>query len=337
MESIGQFIVVTAIETLHNYFIDTFTSISSSYYSLASMIVTLYVIVIGYMAATGKLKTSIQQLAAMVICIPITFLLFFNPIIFTDWIYQPLFSTMAGLMSLVLGSDTFTLSSIFQPIDDSFSKIFEAVDGVTNQMDTWDLGMKVKVFFVSGVLGLVYAILYTVFTVLIVTAIFAIHVLLVLGPIFGVFAAFKVTRSYFFSWLKAIITYALVPVFTAIVMGITLQFLKIAIQDITDINVVETGIFTQAIGSSLLIGVLSISLHLKASEFASALTGGQISGLSGFFGTVAGIGVGATQLGRLTGANKLIGSSISQARGKTIGMTMNAGKRAYSRLRGFVN
>lgn len=337
-DSIGGFILVTMLEKLNEFLTATFAAMSGAFYNTAVVLVTLYVVIMGYLALKGKVGESLIQVVMLVVTVPICFYVFFHLPAFKEWIMQPLISTMLGLMGIAMDTNNFSFGTIFQSVDETFSNIFSAVDDITNQMDTWDVGLKVKVFCVSALIGLVFGALYAVFTVLILTSIFSLYVMFVLAPIFGTLAAFKPTRNYFFSWLKVNLTYALVPVFTAIVMGITIYFINAAVDDITNINVVEDGIFTKAVGGALLVGLLSIFLHMKAPEYASAITGAQISGIGGFFGAVAGIAAaGAGVAGFLGGKDLMKGAG--KAKGKAYewaGKKMKSGiSNQWRKMRGF--
>lgn len=338
MESIGQFAIATMLETLNAFFIDTYTALAGSFHTTATLGVTLFLVFMGYRASAGKVGESLQEFITLCVSVPLAFGIFFHPGIFQEWIYQPIMSAMFGLMGLAMGNDTFTLSAMFKPVDGAFASIFEAVSKLTGQMDSWDLGLKLQVYTVSLILGVVFAVLYAYFTVLIIMSLFSIHVMIIFGPIFGFLAAFKQTRSYFFTWLKTIISYALVPVFTAVVMGITLKFLNLATTDILDINVIEDGVFTVAIGGALFVGVMSIALHRKASEYASALTGAQISGADGFFGGAAMVAGGGMAAASALGGNSLskkLGGLRDSGLSKMGEMGKTGMHNAYSKLRGF--
>lgn len=216
-QSIGGYLLQGMLETLRAYFIDTYSVIADSFYVTGTLIVTIYIVFMGYRMIKGQIGESLTEFLISLLIVPFCFAIFFNVSVFEKWIYQPILSTMMGLMSIGLGGENFTIKTLFIPIDESFSKIFAAVDSIMDQMGRWSLGQKIKVSLVSALLGGVYGILYLVFLVLIVGALFAVHVLVVLGPIFGALAAFKQTRSHFAQWLKTIINYALIPVFTAII------------------------------------------------------------------------------------------------------------------------
>ena len=336
--TLGGQLLAELLGQLRTYFLDTFAAIADSFQVTGALLLTLYIVFMGYRFAKGQVTETMQEFFAALIIVPICFGIFLNPGLFEEWVYQPILGTMFGLMALANGDSYFTINSIFSPVEAAFGDIFAAIDHITSQASKWDIALKIKVFFVTALLGLVFGALYALFTVLIIMAVFALHVLIVLAPIFGVFAAIKPTRSYFFAWFKAMITYALIPVFTAIVMAITLGFLKAAVGDIADIDVVEQGIFNISVAGALLIGVMSITLHLKAPEFASAITGGQVSGVGGFFGTVASVGFGAAQISRHTGLTSLVSNSARGA-GNQMGKLGQTGwegvVNGYSKMRGF--
>ena len=332
--SIGGDFIAGMIVTMNEYLLGTYVDLADNLYPLATLAVALYIVYMGYRFLNGRIGESLPEFLAALIIIPLVVTFFFNVGLFMDWIHAPVINTMLGLMELMLPADSalageINFLRIFQPIDKVFAELFAAVDQVTSQASKWSLGLRAKVFIVATLLALIYGILYIIFAVLLILSIFSIYVLLVIGPIYGLLAGFRQTRSYFFVWLKGIITYALIPVFTAAIMGITLKFLVDATSDIQAIDLVNEGLFTQPVGSAMFIGVLSIVLHFKSPEFASLVTGGQVSGVGGgFFGTMAGVGAaGAAATFRLTGTRKLTASA-----GKGIS---DLSKRAYSKLRGF--
>lgn len=337
--SIGGEILTEMLRTLHRYFIETYMVIADSFYVTASLIVTLYVVFMGYRMVKGQIGESLQEFLIALLVVPFCFSIFFHISVFEEWVYQPLLSTMLGLMGVGLGSDSFSFTMVFEPIDESFKEIFKAVDQVLDQMDAWSLGQKFKVGAVSIALSVVYGLLYLIFIVLIVGALFAVHVLIILGPIFGTLAAFKQTRSHFVQWLKTIINYALIPVFTAIIMGITLTFLNGAIADISAIDVAADGVFTKAVAGALLIGLLSIYLHLKAPELANAITGGQASGVGNFLGGMAAVAGGGIAAAGVLGGNRLMAAGRTYGAAGVKNLVENGAvgvtKNAYSRLRGF--
>lgn len=339
MESIGGNITTLMLETLHQYFIETYTVMVGSISTLTTVLVSLFIVFHGYRFATGKVQETFFGLASMSAILIVVVAIFFNVGVFEEWIYKPIMSTMFSLMGIAMGNDTFTLEAMFKPVDNSFASIFEAVGSLTSQMDSWDLGLKLQVYTICLILGLTFAVLYAYFTVLIIVSIFSFHVMVVFGPIFGFFGAFKQTRPYFIAWLKTLITYAIVPVFTAVVMGITLKFLNVAITDILRIDVVEDGVFTIAIGSALFVGVLSIALHRKAPEFASALMGTQVSGADGFMGAAAAVTGGglmaAGAMGGTAAMDKLGGGAKGAASYVAQNGIVGTGANAYSALRGF--
>lgn len=339
--SIGGQILTQMVVTLREYFINTYTTLADEFYITASLMVTLYIVFMGYRMIKGEIGDSLKEFLIAFIVIPLCFGIFFNISIFETIIYQPIISTMLGLMGIAMGADAFSFSLVFKPIDNSFAEIFAAVENVMNQMARFDIGQKILVSLVSIGLSLTFGLLYLIFVVLIAGALFAVHVLIVLGPIFGTLAAFKKTRGHFTQWLKTILNYALIPVFTAIIMGITLQFLNVAIQDIGNIDIDRDGIFTKAVGGAFIVGFLSIYIHLKAPELANAITGGQASGVGNFFGGMAAVAGGGVAAAGMLGGNKIVNASKTAAgagmknlvENGAIGMVQNG----YSRLRGFMN
>jgi len=300
--SIGGNIFYTAFAQLQAFLTKFYGILSGEWQTMATLLVTLFVSIIGYRLIMGKYGEATKQMLGIVIAVPVVYAIAFSSTLFTDWFISPIFDTMFSLISLFLDTGGSDIKTAFANLDDIFGKIFVAVDQASKGVSGWDMMQQAKLFVVQLVLGLTFGALYVIFFVLLIMGIFALHVFFVIGSIPIFLAAFPDTRHIFWAWLKAVLNYALIPVFTAIVMSITLFFLDSAITSVSEINISEDGVFTPEIGQAIFIGIMSITFHLKAPEFAAALTGGQASGMSGFFGTVGSIGGGAALISQKMGA-----------------------------------
>lgn len=343
--SIGGWMFSNILDALQDGFISLFNGLADNFGGLALIITTLYVVLIGFSAVQGKFGEASKSMMFTVFLVPICYGLAFDIDMFFSFIYNPIVDTMFSMMQLFFTSispsdvaGNGSITSIYVPVEDAFGRLFTTIDTLTTENTGWGFG-DIKISIAAVLLTLVYGGLYVLFSVLLIMAIFSLHIMIVIAPITVFFAAFKPTRGIFTAWLKAVLTYALVPIFTVIVMAYTLQFLNLAIQDLAAMDVDNDGVFNGAMASALFIGILSFSLHWKAPEFASAITGAQVSGVGAFFGAAAAVGaagIGASKaISSSSGGQKLsegirgAGSNILQ--NGLVGSAQNA----YSKMRGF--
>lgn len=340
MKSFGYTIFDSIFSVLSNFFTTFYTLQVQGFRNTAFLIVIFYVVIVGYNLIRGNFGEKSKTATLTIFLVPLFYGIAFNTSMYIEWVYNPIINTMFSLSSFYIssGEDSSGMVSVFDNLDKVFGKLMLAIDTMSNKpVEGWGMGSTVKVFFIALALGLVFGALYAVFVTLMIWGFFAIHIMLLVGifPLF--FAAFKETRHIFFAWLKAVIAYMLIPVFTAIIMSLTMFFVATAIDDIASIDP-NQGVFTASVGGALLVGVLSIFFHMKAPEFANALTGGQSSGISGLAGSVGAIGMGGAMLaqksgmtGGMSGAGKWAAGAAGNKLDKMTGGKVSS---AYRSLKG---
>lgn len=104
------------------------------------------------------------------------------------------------------------------------------------------------------------------------------------GPIFFAFLIFPVTRQYFSAWLNAALSYALMPVFVAVIalisVGISKEMLLVG-STLSEVSL--KSVFLASIGNLILVFLIR-----QVSSLASALSAGGINAaMPGSIGTVA--------------------------------------------------
>ena len=98
------------------------------------------------------------------------------------------------------------------------------------------------------------------------------------GPLFFAFLIFPATRQYFSSWLNAALSYALIPVFVAVIATISVGLSKTMLSDMT-----LKAVFLASMGNLTLLFLLK-----QVSSLASSLSAGGINAsMPGSIGTLA--------------------------------------------------
>lgn len=229
----------------------------------------------------------------------------FNYSLYKHWILDPIVGLSFNLQGFFLTGSGAAPTSFFSQVDEAFAELFFTVETIA---DNGSVLTAPLVLLVAVLLGLLYGMLYVVFSALMLFAIFSLYVFFVIGGIPLFLAIMPQTRFVFWAWLRAVANYALIPVFTAIVMAISMQFLDAVVNDLVRAEVRES-VFSLPVGMAFLVGAISIWLHLKAPEYSSALTGGQASGATGALMTGGAAAVAGTKIGinnMATGAQKAL-------------------------------
>lgn len=334
--SVGQNILDNLLINLKEFIEQYYGLFVNSFEHIFAILVTLYVMGIGYATMMGMLGERTKAAWISVFFVFFSYVVAFNPGFFFSWVVDPLLESSLGLASFILNPKSSSgIFGIYTEVDKVFSIIFHITDKYSNESG-FTFGMaSVKIFFVTFGLAFLFGVLYAVFTGLLLVGIFSFHMMMVLGGIIILLAGFPFTRHVFWAWLRACFNYALIPVFTAIVMAITLMILKDAAAQMNTLDV-SHGVFNKEIGSVFLIGVLSVWFHLKAPEFSAVLTGSTATG-SGFFGTLGALAQGGSAAAQAVpkGVVGVAGAPMQIAAG---GLNVaTAGMRAYSAMKGLFN
>ncbi|MFH1159244.1 MAG: type IV secretion system protein [Pseudomonadota bacterium] len=110
-------------------------------------------------------------------------------------------------------------------------------------------------------------------TMLIVLSKLAVAVLLAVGPIFILLLIFTDTRKLFEGWLRALLNYAIIPVFVYTLLAILLALAEAPLRYMEQHNGVYDQFFT-SVGPFLLICSISIMLLAQIMNMAASITGG---------------------------------------------------------------
>ena len=312
----------------HNDHIGMYDKLGSALQPIFAAILQLLALFIFTTLLLGKFADKFYNLIKFFVFIVIASLFLGQGDLFKEWIFEPLLDLLVGLMMILLGNadnilNTTTIGqAIFGGVEQEFDKIFKTI-GLMWRDVGWT---EFKALLAIVALSLTYGGLYFIFSVLIFIGFFGFFVMMGVFPIVLVMAIF--TRQILLAWFKTAFNYFLIPLFTAIIMSITLLFLDLAINSLdSTLFRQETNqeIFTTALGMALFVGVLSIGLHWKAPEFAAGLSGGIASGAGSVVGAGAAIAGGSWVIARgIAGGGA---NAVSGYRGGNLG---NKNSMAYN-------
>lgn len=303
------------IAVMHRFVIKLFDDIASQTRGIFIIGVLTYIFfTIAKWWQTRQIQ--IAHFAAMMAGMMFAYYTVYIPGTFETWIYNPVIKTTIRLTSYILQSSAGDIIGGGDPIQNTLvtmeSQIRKIMDignilmskgqdsGLLNIVE--GLQYTLKGFAVS----IVYMALMLVFGIMYMLGIIAMHFLLVFAPISILIGSIPSMRWLLVNWLKALFTYALVPVFAGVAMGATLFIL----QDVSNEAAAWAASSTDEPPQSLytriiIVGLFSFYFHLKASEFAAMIIGGTSSNFGSVFAATTSVG--------LAGGKLLLGRAASPA------------------------
>ncbi|MDR1912846.1 MAG: type IV secretion system protein [Helicobacteraceae bacterium] len=340
------------IRAVLDSFMDSqYQTLVDSFRPLAISILTIYILTGAIKIFTGHAEKPKEMMWTAFTASVIVGIVFSYDA-YKNWLLDPLIDTSMKLMGFILSSSSGLNSAglVFNNIDYHFAILFEALRDISKDASLWD---GAHIFIVTFLLALLYGALYIVFSFMIIFALFAMYIFFVIGGIPLFLAIMPSTRFVFWAWLRGIANYALIPVFAALVMGVTLNALSAIILDLANQKVALSGeydVWNYNVASAFFMGLLSIFFLFKCSEFAAALTGGQPSSASAFMGSMVSLGAMSTIPAARALAPKIAtagrygakyGGQALGAAGRGIAdgasRVADGASRAYSALKGIFN
>ena len=293
-------------QVMHRFVIKLFDDIASQTRGIFILGVLIYI----FFTVTKWWQTrqiQIANFAAMMAGMMFAYYMVYLPGTFETWIYNPVIKTTMRLTAYILQSSAGeiigggdALQNTLVTMEAQIRKIQNIGEllmskgqdsGLLNMVE--GLQYTLKGFAVS----IVYMALMLVFGIMYMLGIIAMHFLLVFAPISILIGSIPSMRWLLINWLKALFTYALVPVFAGVAMGATLFIL----QDVSaeaaawansSTDAPPQGLYTEI----LVVGLFSFYFHLKASEFAAMIIGGTSSNFGSVFAATTSMGIAGSKL-----------------------------------------
>lgn len=291
------------LNNLNIFITDKYQPLMDDFHPFAAALFTLFVIIFGLKIMKGELGEHTKKGIQALVISAIVFEVIFDFSIYKTYIVDTVVNLSLHLTSFFVSLGGHSASSLFSSVDDSFAKIFRRVEQI-NEAVSWfgDATTKVAIL----ILGALGGFLYILFSVLIMLGVFATYLFLTIGGITFFFFPFESTRFIATAWFRGLMNYALLPVFTGIVMGITLTFLDVATNEFIAVPAGEVSVFSSEFGGLIFIIIISSYFHFKVPDFTSALTGGSPT-------SVAGIGIGGAAFSAAgLAANRYATSQLSR-------------------------
>jgi type IV secretory pathway VirB6-like protein len=283
----------------------------------------MYFVYVGYCFAMGE-KDGKEPISILKTCILVTmvYAFAFEFGLYYEYVVRPIFDFLTDVLTFFLGHISDATSHISRP--EGQKQYFHNINNMTQLFTGLDLmfldfikscsGLipsgwtvilsPIVVFNLIGVLVLLFAYgaMYVCFIFMFIMSYFMMWMLLYIGGIILIFGCFKETRGVFFTWCKQLANYALISIFTAMVVAICYSGISRAVFAMSNYDTTLWA-FTMDFVSVLVWCFICLAITLKVPDLAAGLTSqmaGATSGIAGAISMAGGAGtsvVGAGMMG----------------------------------------
>lgn len=237
--------------------------------------IVIYIAMLGWSVMNGWIEMSVSYLTKHVVKIAIAVSLATKWSFFSLFVYNVLSNgpnELSHILSQCLANATSVSSS---GVNETLQQIFD--QGMQLGVATWNTGgMNSLSFYLYGLL-IWLATFFIVGIALLefVVAKFGLALLLVLAPIACLLLLWEGTKGIFESWLRQLLSFALVPLFVTASLMLLLTLLKSALATMQ--AAITQGDYTLVHIAPFLLGsIVGVGLLLKAASMASGIGGGLV-------------------------------------------------------------
>ncbi len=273
---------------VRGYTQNAYQAIVQAHQTEINLALVLYTGIFGYLVLTGEIDFTLRRAVRHLVMLGIVtalathwdiFALFFNNV-FTE---GP--SKLIGAMT----------GGSFEP-NAMLSEVFDKGILAANEINK-SAGLSTLGFLIVGYTvfyGTLIAIGYALF--LLVLSKLALAVLLGLAPLFFMLLLFQATRDFFSSYLRQVVNFALIPVFTSAIISLTLRIVNDAIVRLQNVLASHSGHGgPECVYVILCLAVLFMLLH-QVMGFSNGVSGGLQLHHGNVAGMAAGLAIGRSQI-----------------------------------------
>jgi type IV secretion system protein VirB6 len=181
-----------------------------------SMVLTIFVALIGYGLITGRLRIGLSSLVPQLVTLVVVVTFATSWLAFQSVFYNLVVLGPDQIASALMGTDGSATTIFADKLDVVMLSLMEASGGGA-------MGETTSIFSPPGLLWTGGTMLLLGTVGVLATCKIALAVLMALGPVFIVMALFKGTRGLFTGWLKAVVLVALAPLFAVLAGSLMLE------------------------------------------------------------------------------------------------------------------
>tara|TARA_R110002124_G_scaffold278874_1_gene451098 strand:+ start:5502 stop:6413 length:912 start_codon:yes stop_codon:yes gene_type:complete len=259
---------------------NTFNAIANPWISI---MMALYVVIMGYLAWLGRINISFADLMPRIFKLAAIYVLVTNIGLLTMLVYATFIDIPASIVGALYDSMGENTGSINANMTQIYDHGIEAAQNISKKAG-------------YNVILHIYALLITLLTVSVVMVAggyivlgkLAVAVLLALAPFFILLYLFNGTKALFEGWLRQILTFALIPVLVYALLLLIVGLLSQISEELM-LTTQNSGPRLKNIASFTVICGVSILLLTQVKSWAAGIGGGfQLSSLGMFKNSVSG-------------------------------------------------
>lgn len=255
--------ITELVDTVSVAYINTiFNNILAELETIILLITMLYIVIMGFGVMRGLVDTPLNYFLESVVKLAIIYGLVTSWPLFSFYIVDVITNTPDALAGVISGSPT-AGNTATQQIGGIYNRVVQSASYAMSQRGIFQPYILGIIILLPSTLMMIYALF------LILLSKIAIAVLVGVAPIFILMLMFKVTSKMFEAWLRQVINYTLVIVFSVSILGIT-----------NDITTTVVGVIPErgiVLGDTLpacIVFLLIFLLLMQVQNIASSLAGG---------------------------------------------------------------
>lgn len=197
-----------------------------------TLLLTVYIMFLGYQFVTHSQPLNLSVITKRLIIILCVYGMVMNWRLYHLFVYHIFTAEPENIAHLLIQSTSKSSSiiSVTQALDDIYNAVIHAAWGLFGQVSFSGSGIA---FLFYGMLVFIIGNLLCVFALLLfIYAKMMMAVSLALGPIFILFFLWESTKGLFSAWLNKLITIALIPIVTSIILMLMLSVINVTLPTI---------------------------------------------------------------------------------------------------------
>ncbi|MEM7282682.1 MAG: type IV secretion system protein [Pseudomonadota bacterium] len=294
-----------AIDT---FVFDAWTSFNNVGNDWVTALMVLFVIVQGYALLIGRLSPTLPELFPRILKFVFIYVLVTNVALLMRFVFALFTDVPEAMATSLLESATAETAGINGAVGEIYDR------GLQSAALLWNNGGLTNVgpIFLAGVVWLVTLLTVGYVTFLLMLAKLSVAVLLSVAPFFILLYLFDSTRRIFEGWLRQLLSFALIPIFTYALLLLIVSILDQASLPLITAANAGTASLTQ-IAPYALVMAAAFLLAQQILGWAAGVAGGFSLSTLGAYGTVA---TGAAIYAQ-RGVSRAASSVAQRVRGKT--------------------
>jgi type IV secretion system protein VirB6 len=261
--------ILSYVETATTkYFTEGAASVAGSFQSTAHVLVTIYVLLYGWMLLRGLVQEPLMDGVARIIKASFIFTFATNSSLYAHDVATFLYDWPPALVGALSGSEITNTTQLLDQIADT---------GLDLASKAWQTAKLTNLggYLLAFILFVVTLVVAAITAVLIISSKFGLALLLALGPIFILMALFDATRKFFDMWLSTCITAGFTIVLVSMAASLMFKYYAASFEAASEHVTKNGGIVSLGdIVIPTVVGIIAVFFIYGIPQLAGSLGGG---------------------------------------------------------------